>query len=71
MAKLRLSLGHNAVTAETFGQMSFLGELVRGCRAASTLGAPQPSLLIHRYEVQTQSPINSVSDKTVSRRKNT
>ena len=38
MAKLRLSIGHNVVTAETFGQMSFLGDLC---------GAPEPHVCLH------------------------
>lgn len=71
-AKLWLSIRHNPVTAEAFGQVSFLGDCagLQSHTRAYTPGAPRPLLLIHRYEVQIQNAINSVPDKIASCPKN-
>lgn len=47
-AQLWLRIAHKAVTAEIFGQKRFFGDLHM---APEVLGAPQPLLLIRRYEV--------------------
>lgn len=69
MGKLQRSTGHR--DRGNFWADEFSWGLAWGSRAtrAYMLGAPWPSLLIHRYKIQTWNAINSVSDKIMSRHK--